>query len=76
MGGKILMFLPTLYLAFKQNCILRHACTIDGLQVEGEKETESDNWQHNKSKGQDLTSLTSTESLISHKSLFKNKKIN
>lgn len=33
----------------------RHVCVIDVMQVEAGKETESDNWQHNKPKGQHLT---------------------
>lgn len=37
--------------------------------MEGEKETESDYWQHNKSKGQHLTSLTTIESLF-HTSIY------
>lgn len=52
----------------------RHVCALDGTQVQGRKETDSDNWQLNKSKGQHLTSLTSSERLpISHKCLFKKK---
>lgn len=33
------------------------------MQVKGERETELHNWQHNKPKGQHLTSLTSIKSL-------------
>lgn len=60
-------------LSCKQNLILQTRYALDGTQVEGRKETDSDNWQLNKSKGQHLTSLTSIGSLpISHQYLKKN----